>query len=432
MKVPESAVRVLDKDASSFYLAVDISENVPLGSRIDVDICEGDDRAVTSFTPQDGALAIPMDSPDYDVFIYSRVTSPINSVNGSVSYVCRPIAASPTTYTITQQGAVYLYTFSGVYRNYICLLAPRTGRQVITYDLDSDVIQKRALTYSLQTVATNGMATPILGNPHIAVYLNGYRLVPDIDYTYSPNLVNTSTIVSTDLVISNQRYLNLDGSGNLLEVVIDSSIIVAHSVGYNRNNVFVRNWAPELWDPSVSRLFNCGVLVQNVVDQGDYLTTTDTIRDGSPFLSEWLLPLGVQTLLDGLDSNKDSDLRHRVDSWLVSGIPTPPAFIHLYDAYTLYSPYIATIINDVIAGTFTGVDDPSDTLFLAQFSAYDYLKGLDPVIGQQNPSIDRKLVDIAPHYADYTVTDSNQLRIVRRLISLVLTNQQPTFGVTYT
>lgn len=432
IKIPDVNVRVADRDACSFYLSVDISDTVPLGSVIDVDICEGDDRIATTFVPQTESLSITMDSPYYDVYVRNTMSVPMTTVSGTTSYVYKPLAESSTAYHVTQTADGYVFTFNSVYRNYTCILSPRTGRQCITIDMDKDIATKRAFTYTLYNTTTSGDAVPLMGTPHLSVYINGHRLVPDIDYEYIPSLTNTSSIVSTDLVISNQRYVNLTGTGNLLEVVVDSSIVVTQDIGYNRGNVFVRSWTPEMWDDATSRLFNCGQLVSPVIDNGAYLTTTSSVRDGSPFLSEWLLPYGVQLLLVAYTPDTDIALRKRIDSYLMKDVPVAPEFIHLYDSYSLYSPYIATVINAVIAGTFTAVDDPSDTLFLSQFAQFDYIKDRDPVILANNPYIDRKLVDIAPHYVDYTVTDATQLRIVRRLIALTLTNQQPTFGVTYT
>ena len=431
-KIPEANVRVEDRDDYSFYLSVDISDTVPLGATIDVDICEGDTRLVTEFIPTSTSPSIIMDSQLYDVYV--RVTGDsVDIGTGSTQYSFKPLGESLTSYSVTQVDTGYQYTFHGPYYNYTILIAAKTGRQVMSIDLSSYLTTDKALVIPAYAYTSDGTLSPILGNPHVSVYLNGYRLVPGIDYTYDPQLINTSSIVSTDVVISNQRYLDLStGGSNLLEVVFDSNIIVTQDVGYNRNNVFVRNWSPEMWDSSTSRLFNCGVLVQNVVDKGDYLTTTDTVRDGSPFLSEWLLPFGIDYILADYSPNNDNDLRRRVDSYLSTLIPPNPEFIKLYDSYSLYSPFIATVIAAVINDGFICVDDPNDTLFLAQFSQFDYVKERDPVITNHNPLIDRKLVDIAPHYAQQVVTQYEQLRIIRRLIDLTINNQQPTFGVTYT
>jgi hypothetical protein len=80
-------------------------------------------------------------------------------------------------------------------------------------------------------------------------------------------------------------------------------------------------------------------------------------------------------------------------------------------------------MRDMIEGDLVVSNDPDDTLFLAQFSDYAYLKERDPGQITPNAKLDRIYADVMSTYVtNWTVADVQLYNLIERLVTLTLPN----------
>lgn len=428
LKVPDHGVTITQLP-NDIQIGFNPGSDVATGSRIDVQLSAAGARTPKAFTPTEDTPSITVGSSDYQVFLQDTPDQPITGLSGDITNTYSLLSSGDAHYTISQSGSSYSVTFDSRLFGKTCYLIPMLGREVLTFNIDKSVAAGDPILLPLTLAADDGTTIPVVEMGRVSVYINGHRLVPDLDYTNTPYTTNTTQYAESVVVVSNLTYLL--PQYNVVEVVVDDFKTLFHDSGYIRSGVCWRTTKPWVWLDQCSNVFVRGGLETQVTDQQSYLNVTSAQQDASPFYSEVLLDYTVAKFLSDTLPNADYDVRNRSDALVPKATPDINALVVLEQPYQLYSPYLTQIIKDLVSGGLQVGKDESDAMFLMQFAAYDILKVRDPVIGLANPAVNRNFVDITVSYKNPTVTDLLLIQCIDRLTNLVFNNKTPTLENTY-
>ena len=424
-KAPLSSYRITNASAWTITLGFTATSYIPIGARVSVYVTEAGGFTPVSFSPTAEVPSITVPGDDYGLVKVVSYSTPQSVWGTPLSLGYEQIAVSTADYhVVVNTDGSATYTVMPMHYGQTMYLVPFYGLTTLSYPIDTFLSTSSPVIIPLTMQDTTGVTLPLLGYGTLDVYINGYKLIEDIDYTCEPLYGQFSDILQTLLVVSNQDYINLVTPGNTLEVVIMGDQVVSHDAGYVISNQMHRNLPPMVWSESAGRAFAHGMLV-DVNESGNTATCTTTQSDGVPYSIDWLIPYSVTKLLTQQSPSSDISLRTRIDRALDLVAPTYPTTVMISHLYALYSPYLARIITDVATGVLTIVDEPKDDAFLNQFSHYAVLYSRDPVIGGANSLIDRRFVSLAAHYVNLVAHDATQMIQVQRLINLLLIYPSP-------
>lgn len=417
----DNVVRV-HQDEREITLRFSRDSHIPRGTRLAIYVTEDNPSIPILFTSASQQRSITLESDDYQIIRIFNYQSPKIIWQGQTNKGYTFLNPSPGDYTVTNNNnGTTTYRFSNRYDNQSFYLIPNYGLISLTYALDNYLTQKKPLIFPLfRRDATNALI-PLVEDSSIELYLNGYRLVEDVDYRLNRIEGDNQDLLQLLVEISNQEYLDLENIGNMLEIVIHGDQVVSRDRGYVIQNMLHRTAPPMIWSKSCGRAFAHGQLIENVNETGNIVTSSQAIADGALYLLEWTLPYGVKKLLSTISPISDLNLRARIATVLNLIQPIYPDYVQIPNLHALYSPYLAQIVYDISQGLFTIADDPINDSFLNQFSRYNVLKNSDPVLDTQNLYIDRRFVTLAAHYANLVIQDPIQMRLVQKLIQLTLT-----------
>lgn len=417
----ENIIRV-HQDERQITLRLSNNTHIPLGTRLGIYVTEDNPAIPTLFTLTAQKRFIRLDSDDYQVIRIFNYTNPKSIWQGQVSKGYAFLNPSPGDYTVVNNNdGTATYTFSSKYDNQSFYLIPNYGLISLTYSLDPYLLNKQPLIFPLfRRDATNTLIT-LVEDSSIELYLNGYRLVEDVDYRLNKIEGDNQDLLQLLVEISNQDYLDLNNSGNVLEIMIHGDQLASRDRGYVIQNLLHRTAPPMIWSKSCGRAFVRGRLIENVNETGNIVVSSENLTDGALYLLEWTLPYSVKKLLNQISPVSDLNLRGRIDTVLDTIQPVYPDYVQIPHLHALYSPYLAQVTYDVAQGLFTIADDPINDSFLNQFSSYDFLKSSDPILDTQNLYIDRRFVTLAAHYVNLTISNPQQMRLLQKLIQLTLT-----------
>ncbi len=420
-KILQDDIIRVHQDERQLTLRFKSTAYIPKGTRLAIYVTEDNPSIPILFTSTNQRRFIRLDSDDYQVIRVFNYQTPKTIWQGQASKGYAFLNPSPGDYTVVNNSdGTATYTFSSKYDNQSFYLIPNYGLISLTYNLDAYLNNKQSLIFPLfRRDATNSLI-PLVEDSSIELYLNGYRLVEDVDYRLNKINGDNQDLLQLLVEISNQDYLDLTNSGNVLEIMIHGDQLASRDRGYAIQNLLHRTAPPMIWSKSCGRAFVHGRLIENVTETGNIVVSSENLADGALYLLEWTLPYSVKKLLNQVSPTNDLNLRGRIDIVLDTIQPVYPQYVQIPHLHALYSPYLAQITYDVAQGLFTIADDPINDSFLNQFRQYDSLKSSDPILDTQNPYIDRRFVTLAAHYTNLTIQDPQQMRLLQKLIQLTL------------
>lgn len=266
---------------------------------------------------------------------------------------------------------------------------------------------------STDTVYFNFKNEGILFCPgKIEVWLNGFYLVEGIDYTLDfPHLCITTKQYMVDakheqegtknqILIVGRGFPVSDAKGNLTRILpLETGYTQYGKVSVNNgyhvhaNKIIKTSVEGRIFDPSVIPYQEDGSLNigEYIIDGRPYSVTNPVISfQGSQDIS----------LFEALQ--KEVDLTKRVDDYLnvnvaLDGYKLPPV---IENKYSLYSPFLNTIIRDLTSGILKStLPNVSKQILDKTIFKYKYLLKFDPAI----TGADDKFVTIHPHLSKFFI-----------------------------
>lgn len=269
------------------------------------------------------------------------------------------------------------------------------GIHRITPDLTTmiDNNQPLAVYLELQDFGVVNSTVPALGAFDAIVFYNRKALVRGVDYQIYPVIDYNDTLAGHQLVVTNVSYFQAED--NRLEIYLVRDTVFNEEPGF----VYARGDNPlgsmPLWFPTLSQLYFDGKVVAPVtVDRGQVITSTPA-RDAAFRGCRTTVPRQVKTLIDSYHTDDDSPRLLELRNYFFGMFQRPDVLAEY--SHRIYSIFLVGVTEALLNGTLTVAYDPNPVSFLAQFSAYGYLKTFDPIY--QNPDqIDLTFIDLVPAY----------------------------------
>lgn len=425
--------KITTNEYSNQRIGVSIaSGTASAGDEVVINIVEKGTANPVRFTPSSDKTFINLNSSDVFVYRENQLTTPVSGYDHISSVAYELISPGSTTYTVNtnQDGTVDLTFVSNLVGQTFIITQPYFLFHE-ELSLDTYLADIKPLIVPLHTLASDGTDVPLLGYSTVNLFINGYRLVENIDYVLSPLTTQSGTSL-IDIVILNENYIDLTNTGNVLEIIAHTGYTASTDFGYAKNNILAKNSTPSIWYPQVGLSFIEGKLTTDLLDYAVYMTPVSgqSVPNGNLFIFQTVYPKIVAELLADYSPATDNQILIAIDKYLGRSAPTPPAVLPVTAEHVVYSPYITAIIHDILSGKFSPVNDPNDNTFLAQFSSYDYLAQRDPTLADGN-SIDRNFVAVNACYSQVPATTVTIMTIIQRLIKLRLVTAGSDLGVTW-
>ena len=379
------------------------------------------DLIPVSFTPTSSnpSILLPV---GYSAVVYQKNT--VSSQTGykrssDIAYSVVPL--SGVTYQVFETNGQQEVTFDQGCFGKTFIFLPESFMWYEQNTIDDLLKVGAPLIFPLTVTDETGNIYPLLNYSNVEVYINGYYLVQDVDFTIGVvRDPNSDGIMMTDLIVSCASYLELEKSGNVLEIYVSSNYSLSRDVGYTNNNILARENVISFWFPQIGSAFIEGQPVIGLTDYAVYMESPTSVGNGSLFSLKPLLPAIIQSTLQDYSAVEDEETIEAINTFYNRTIPALPPIVNVQVEHQLYSPFLSAVMQDMVNGVITPIMDPSQSSFLSQFSSYDYLKNNDPTCNGSNPDVNRHYLSIAACYTQpppMTVTDT---QIIQKLISLTL------------
>lgn len=420
LKAPEGSYVITPGGSTTIGLSFKAESGITKGDRVAVYLLEAGLRQAVPYNPTSSAPGILLDNEDYTLVEIHDYTTDQAVWKGSARKGYRPMAYASSEYTVTRRDdGQYLYQVraKNVGKHYY--LIPKYGMTTAVYDLGARVADKSPIVIGLTTQDQTGQSYPMTAYTTMEVYLNKKRLIEGIDYGIKTVEGPSGDVLQNLLAVSNCDYFDLEGGPNVLEVVVHGDSVVSQDTGYAVEELLHRQAVPMIWTRSSSRTFVGGIYQEGITTIGN-LANAPGVPNGAPFLIQQMISFGALKLLGDLSPIEDNNLRTRIDRVLGITPPPYPDLVVVDHLHALYSPFLAQITYDIGNGLLTLVDEVDNSRFLRQVKAYGPLLERDPVVGPNHAVIERKFVTLASHYANFAVTDPDQMLRLQRLTGLML------------
>ena len=284
----------------------------------------------------------------------------------------------------------------------------RSDKRFLVYETTlnpTDGLLIHQISYLQNTI--NGQISTAVSVPvgELDVWLNGYSLVPGIDY-----LINYPTIN-----IINKVYLNPTPGSQTLTIrftgFCDSNLQMTpvKETGYVYDGLLSVNNVYNLHEDRVQRIVVGGSM--KTYNQVTFVEDTNTgiLQNGLPYsIRDVINPLNGLIDIDAYDFYKESlSIEETVSDYMTIKLPQNAVsnLNPISNLYKLYSPFIGKIIYDLINNYLSTADlvEPYSDMYVMQLcEPYQYLLLMDPI----NPAFtpDTRYCDIQPHWLNTTVS----------------------------
>ena len=391
------------------------------GSECIIRVLEAGELEPFEFVPTSTNSSVTLPS-NISYVVYQKNTVPEQTGwtrSSTVSYT--PIPLSDTTYQVYQNSnGQNVITFSeGCFNNTYVMISDR----FMWYQQNNidDLLQTaQPLIFPIEIQTSSGNYMPVLNYSNVEVYINGNYLVKDVDFTLGIVRDSNNGVMLIDLLVSCASYLELEKTGNVLEIYISTDYPTNIDEGYVVNGVLPRKNLISFWFPSISSAFIEGVPTVGLIDKAVYMEASSSIGNGSLFSLKPLLPASTISLLEDFSPYQDEINIEAINEFYQRTTPPLPDLVPVTVEHQLYSPFLTAVMSEMVKGTFVPILDPNDSSFLEQFSQFSYLQNNDPTCSNSNPSVNRNFLSIAACYTQPPTMTIEQTKIIQKLISLTL------------
>ena len=414
-------------DLSYFYVGP--------SDEISVHLFREDERPLEMVTPTEDtpSKTLPIKNTRNRFHIYRRIPldDPIASrtITSPYAYEWIDIDARPGTFQVEVDDHEVTITWASSQYGETFILIPTTYTQHTRIDISSMIHNQEPLI--VPVTLGSDVTMPLPDAYSIDVYLNGYTLIPDLDYTSIP-IRQDGHVVLTELMIATVDKLNDPNEMNILDIQVHPNITIHPQRGFIQGQVAVLDTATQglpIWVDGLS----CGIVDNKTYIKGERERSTisfihaDDIVTGHPYHLQISIPQQDMRVCWS-----DIDFRENIARWkevaayldrrcLDTHKSDPSADrLIIEKPHKLYSPYVMSILKDILSGRLILRDDPNDATFLDQFMGYMHLRERDPIYQMHNAYKDDRFVDIYTTYADAVFIDADIYPDIDRLLTLLL------------
>lgn len=433
-KVPASQTGYITNSNDQLITGVGSNTYYTVGQTVTVDVIEGSGIVTpVIISPNANNNVITTNSSDVVVYQLLNLSTPVSAYDTTSSVSCQlitPLPNSPVS-VINNTNNTTTITFNQSTYGNTYILQDKNASQYFYKDITQDITNGKPIYINLSALCNDGITyIPIIGYNSLDVYLNGNRLIPNIDYSAIPYVDSSNNTSIVQVMICNMSCLSI-GNTNYLEVIARSAVTLNSEVGYTANNMMDIGNNINMWYYNTSMLFAGGQYQTNVTNNGDMLIPSPAVSNGMPFYMTNELPVLYTDVLSGYMPDLDDTRIKLINIYFNKQSPINDlSNLIIPESWTLYSPYLTAIYYDIQQNPNIEMysNDPNDQTFLMQFAQYNYLMQNDPTVNSTLSKIDLRFCDINPCYTAVTVPNINNYTVLQRLATLVLTSDPNTLG----
>ena len=336
----------------------------------------------------------------------------------------------PGTFQVTTTSQEVQITWASSQYDIPFIVIPTTYTQYNRIDINPYLMERDPLIIPLSLQQQNDVSLPLTDEYEIDVSLNGYTLIPGLDYTRSP-LRDQEGIVLTELMIASADKLNSVEDTNVLDIQTRPTTNIHTQQGfiYGKSAFIDPDDHLPIWVDGLS----CAVIDNKTYMDGQRQKTTlsfdrhDDVTTGHPYSIHIAVPQEDMRICWS-----DTDFREDINRWdeVATYLNKSGARVRSETAsnepliiekpHKLYSPYLMAIIKDVLDGTLILRDDPNNATFLDQFMDHTYLRDRDPIYQMPEAYKDARFVDVHASYEDLFFVDESIYPMIDRLLTILL------------
>lgn len=426
-KIRDDHVRYLDNIHTNVELAFDEHVNFTPGDKLTVELFVDGPSTCFAIVPSEDSSAVILPYHDFVVIEeFDMTSSPVQGLDHvgtkvykEVTKFVGDIVQYPTDTGMRLVFGPRMYGRKFIIQNRYCVY--RDGKY-----LDQDIVAGNPLMVHLNVgIRDGGYTVPIWNAKHTKVYLNGKYLVEGVDYTIFRPKDALDRISAQQLILNNVEYLVSEN--NYLEWIVTSAQEENTVEGWVVNNVAASESELALLFPEMTMLHVDGLYESAPIDRGNKIELpAGKYREGAPFEVCTTVPDCIDAFLSKYHPNDDLERLTILNEYFYGKQPQYPDIVVMPHSHRCFSPYVVTIIRDILNGTLRGISlDPDVERMKTQFAAYQYLYDCDLVM-QLKYNLD--FVDVFPHYRQVVVPDPNTYRILQAFINSVMPEDSVTSG----
>ena len=427
-KVNSDKIKYSNYTWDKIAVAIDTSIQVMPSSKVTLSLLEGGSSTPMLFTPTAGTSTISV--PWNDVLLYKAVPStPLRGYQTSTSVVWQQIQPSPGMLILTP--AVDGLEVTAGMSLYGEQLLIKPAHYVKTYlnVVDVQLAARQPLIFTLEEECDNNPSTvvPLLGYNTLNVYVNGYKLINQLDYTGIPMTDAGGNIGLVQVVVSNMQYLDLNAINNTIEIVAHTTDTIEDESGYGVNGLISYDTSVNFVYPGLTETTLLGCFDTTPVNNGNTITPSLPMQNGNPYEIFSTISHTVKESLAGYETTVDLTRVAAINAYYYETQVIDTSLVIIQQSYQTYSPYLTQIIYDVVRGNLVISNDPDTNMFLNQFVDYEYLKQRDPAFSSGSV-VNKRYVDINPVYGTVTLPIVDYYAPLHRLVQLTLGVDLNTLG----
>lgn len=430
-KILDQHIQYTNPSQLNLNFGVDPLVGIIPGDKLTVEMFVDGPKTVYSITPQSGASTIDIAYSDFVVLEeHDNSLLPLSLLDtiSEKSYTEVTDYLGQIVVTPNESGVRLIFGPQMYGRTFIIQNRHRVYRFFKSIDTDLEDGNPIYLNCSYPVV-DNGREVPIWYTPHTRVYLNGKYLVEGIDFTIKEIQDRLGRIGIKKIVIQNLEYL--EPTNNFVEWIVTSAVEENKVSGYVVNLQAASPKELALLFENMTMVHVDGRYEQSAINKGNYIGLPENSghRQGGIFEACTTVPEVINAFLSEYSPNEDLDRLKKLNDYFYGKQPVLPGMVVLPYSHKCFSPYVVTVIRDLLNGTLKGISlDPDEARMINQFATYENLKELDLVFSE---TYDLNYVDVFPHYKQITIPDTSVYRILQEFIRLVMPKDSVTSGEVY-
>lgn len=384
-------------------------------------------------TPTQSQLTFPIMSDDVNVYRIDEISPPITNYQKchGLTFDTKYVKENTSKYGINNK----TLTFDKMDIGYSYFITNKYFNHYSYYDITKAINNYEPLIISTDIDVydsnSNKIITPVLEYNTLKLFLNGYMLTPNIDYSVEPVTTDDNTKISTILHISNKNFLNLEkDSINELEIYSMSDITLSSDIGYQDAGYLRKESLPNNWYPGIDWCILEGKVLSDFLAYAIYIKTSDVVGNGKVYYlyMDWMDML--DPIFKEYSYEEEQNIQKSIVNYFRRTYPRTPDISKISKQHSLYSTYITKIIYDIKHEYIIPFLESSDEAFMQQFDAYKSMIEYDVTLND-NDYVDRLYVGVGGTYEEVPDLDETNTKIVRKLINLKLFPSKESVGETY-
>jgi hypothetical protein len=373
------------------------------------------------FTPNAGNNTVTF-SNDGPIVIYAKEAIESKGPNGLFDYGFTEIDSNSPLITVTNTQTDYTVTFdTALFDKEIHIFFTNKKFVVNRFEVDiSDGSTISVEPYFLDKTTLDRL--PIKYSDSFEVYLNGFYLVPDLDFVIHRSECDDPDIVGEFFItINNLEFLKQNT--NVIEVYGTDHHVI------RRDTTYVIDNKTEITRGNLK----CNEHITSIAINGKIVDYDDlrfnkgfydvSYPNGSVVAVTTSLPRNIKDIFASYEYTEHEDeLDDMVDYIKTFYSPIIDDIVVVPNTHSLYSSYLNTVINLLLNGTITIPFSNTITDLLTQLDDWEFIKNFDIFFKSPN-KVDSRFIDFYPGYLANRFTNDMGLRlIIDRLMNYYLNN----------